>query len=40
MAVPDSKAETRVLDDCHCVRMMFALIAKIPKKEKVAVLTK
>ena len=37
---PYTPAETRVPDDCPCVRMMFALIAKIPKPRIPEVKTK
>jgi hypothetical protein len=37
----DTPAETRVPDDCPCVKMLFALITQIPKrKEIVHVVTK
>jgi hypothetical protein len=40
MALADTPAETRVHEDCPCVRMMFALIAKIPKARIPEVKTK
>ena len=34
----DSPAETRVPDDCPCVKMLFALISQIPKRKDILML--
>ena len=38
-ALSDAPSETE-RPDCSCVKMLFALISQIPKKEKVALVTK
>lgn len=38
VSLPDSPLQTRVPDDCPCVRMLFGLIAQIPKRKKTVTL--